>query len=173
MFVYVPATFPWTRTENVQVVVAPPGRAPPLKLIVFSPALAVTIPVIVPVEHEKAGTLGGLGLAITRPSGNVSVKLTPVTAPAFVLPMVKVSVLYLADSAGGTDESEPMLAGEKLLASVGGVGRSQPKMVTSSSMTAAAGLLEAAPVWLILNVVVLVPVAVPAAVTSTPPSALL
>ena len=91
IFVYVPATFPWIRTENVQVVVAPPGRAPPLKPMVFEPALAVTIPVIVPVEHEKGETLGGL--AITRPSGNVSVKATPFKALAFVLPMVKVSVL--------------------------------------------------------------------------------
>ena len=64
---------------------------PALKLTAFEPAMAVTVPVIVPVEQVKADTLGGF--ATTRPSGRVSVKATPVRPLLLGLPTVKVSVL--------------------------------------------------------------------------------
>ena len=89
--IYVPGYSPCTRTENEHVVVAPAGREPSGKLMMLDPAVAVTVPVIVPELHVKPDTLGGL--AITSPSGNVSTKATPVRALALVLPIVNVSVV--------------------------------------------------------------------------------
>ena len=92
VFVYVPAAFPWTLTENVQEVAAVLVIEPAFKLIVLEPAAAVTVPVIVaPPVQAKPDTVGGL--ATTRPSGNVSVKATPVKLVVWGLPTVNVSVL--------------------------------------------------------------------------------
>ena len=64
---------------------------PLLKLTVLEPALAVSVPVIVPLEQVKPETVAGF--ATTRPSGKVSVKATPVRLLVLGLPTVKVSVL--------------------------------------------------------------------------------
>ena len=72
----VPAAMPVTFTANVQEELA--AIVPPLKLIVFVPAVAV----IVPVPHVPVRPFG---VEITRPAGNVSLKPTPVSAVVVLL----------------------------------------------------------------------------------------
>jgi hypothetical protein len=74
---------PFTFTENVQEVFAP--RAAPVKITTPVPAVAVIVPPL------QVPAINPLGVAITRPAGSVSLKLTPVRAIAFtaVLETVK------------------------------------------------------------------------------------
>ena len=98
-----PAAMPVTLTENVQEPLA--AIVPPLRLIVFVPAVAV----IVPAPHVPVRPFG---VETTSPAGSVSLKPTPVSATVvFGLVMVKLS------------EVEPfrgMLAAPKAFAIVGG-----------------------------------------------------
>ena len=98
-----PAEMPVTLTENVQEPLA--AIVPPLRLIVFVPAVAV----IVPAPHVPVRPFG---VETTSPAGSVSLKPTPVSATVvFGLVMVKLS------------EVEPfsgMLAAPKTFAIVGG-----------------------------------------------------
>src|SRR6476646_5881398 len=71
-----PAAVPVTLTENVQEALA--AIVPPLRLIVFVPAVAVIVPPPqVPVRP--------FGVETTRPAGNVSLKPTPVSATVVLL----------------------------------------------------------------------------------------
>ena len=99
----VPAAMPVTFTENVQLLLA--AIVPPLRLIVFVPAVAV----IVPAPHVPVCPFG---VEITRPAGSVSLKATPVSAVAFGLLMVKVRAVVPFSG---------MLAAPKTLVMLGGV----------------------------------------------------
>jgi hypothetical protein len=78
-----PAAVPVTLIENVQEPLA--AIVPPLRLIVFVPAVAV----IVPAPHVPVRPFG---VEITRPAGSVSLKATPVSAVVvFGFVMVKLS----------------------------------------------------------------------------------
>ena len=98
-----PAAMPVTFTEKVQEALA--AMVPPDKLMTPVPAVAVMVPA--PQEPVRP-----LGVEITRPAGNVSLKATPVSATvALGFVMVKLS------------EVEPfsgMLAAPNALAMVGG-----------------------------------------------------
>jgi hypothetical protein len=112
---------------------------PPEKEIVRG---AVVVNVPPQVEEEDDVTV--------NPSGKTSEKDKPlkdVVVLGFVTVNVKVLVLFCA-----------IEVGEKLLLSVGAVGRGHPVIVTLSIPKEASGLFEAAPIALILNVVVLAPV---------------
>ncbi len=138
---------PVTFTAKVQV--AFDESAAPLRLMVDEPATAEMVcPVTEPVEQVSVGV--PLGVAMTRPSGRASVKVTPVKALEFGFVTVNVRMLGL----GGMD------AGEKTFANVGGLGAGQPVMVTLSSNALAPGLFMPAPDVLTLKVVILEPVAV-------------
>jgi len=68
---FVPAAVPVTLTENVQEELA--AIVPAVKLMMFVPAVAVSVPAPqLPVTP--------LGVEITRPAGSVSVKATPLAA---------------------------------------------------------------------------------------------
>jgi hypothetical protein len=64
-----PAAIPVTFTKNVQDALG--ARLPPVRLIVFVPAVAVIVP-------PPQAPLRPLGVEITRPAGSVSTKPTPV-----------------------------------------------------------------------------------------------
>jgi hypothetical protein len=102
VLVCVPAAVPVTFTENVQELLA--AIVPPLRLIVFVPCVAVTVPA----PHVPVSPFG---VETTSPAGSVSLKATPVNGVAFGFVMVKLS------------EVEPfsgMLAAPKAFAIVGG-----------------------------------------------------
>jgi hypothetical protein len=78
-----PAAVPVTFTENVQLALA--AIVPPLRLIVFVPAVAV----IVPAPHVPVRPFG---VEMTNPAGSVSLKTTPVRATVVLgFVMVKLS----------------------------------------------------------------------------------
>jgi hypothetical protein len=78
-----PAAIPVTFTENVQLALA--AIVPPLRLIVFVPAVAV----IVPAPHVPVRPFG---VEMTNPAGSVSLKTTPVRATVVLgFVMVKLS----------------------------------------------------------------------------------
>jgi|SRR5580765_5405571 len=77
---FVPAAVPVTLTENVQEELA--AIVPAVKLMMFVPAVAVSVPAPqLPVTP--------LGVEITRPAGSVSVKATPLAATVLLFWMVK------------------------------------------------------------------------------------
>jgi hypothetical protein len=123
-FVYCPATLPNTLTEIVQFALA--ESVPPLTLIERVPDTAVVVaPVNVPAVQEVASPLG---VAITKPTGRVSVKPTPVKADP--LGLVKANRRVLVP---------PCAIGEvrKLFERVGTTGRGHPLMVILSRRTEA------------------------------------
>jgi hypothetical protein len=98
-----PAEMPVTLTENVQLALA--AIVPPLRLIVFVPAVAVIVPAPqVPVRP--------FGVETTSPAGNVSLKATPVSATV-VLGFVMVKLSEVVPFSG-------ILAAPKAFAMVGG-----------------------------------------------------
>ncbi len=130
MLWYSPGTVPVTFTENVQMTFAAVpvvASVAPLRLMVVEPATAVMVcPVMLPLA-EQLGVIkppgpAPLGVAMTRPSGRASVKLTLVKALEFGFVTVNVRVLGLV----GMDD------GEKLFESLGGLGGGQPVIVMSS-----------------------------------------
>ena len=127
-------------TLIVQVPLA--AIVPPEREIVLGEVL-VSVPVVQAVEVPDV---------TVNPEGKTSVNETPVKAVVVLgLASVNVSVLVLP---------VPMEVGEKLFERFGTVGRGQPVMVMLSRPTEALGLLDAAPIALILKVVVPVPVVV-------------
>jgi hypothetical protein len=98
-----PAAVPVTLTENVQEPLA--AIVPPLRLIVFVPAVAVIVPAPqVPVRP--------FGVETTRPAGSVSLNATPVSATV-VLGFVMVKLKLVEPFSG-------MLAAPNALVIVGG-----------------------------------------------------
>jgi len=90
--VYCPAILPVTLTVKEHEAFA--ERVAPLILMDVPPAVAVMVwPDIVPAVH--VGPDKPFGVAIIRPVGRVSEKLTPVKALALGLVKVNVSVLLL------------------------------------------------------------------------------
>ena len=138
-FEYAPAVAPVTVTLMVQVPLA--AMVPPESEMVRG-EVVVNVPVVQAVAEPEA---------TVKPAGSTSENETPVKAEVLGLVSVKVNVLVLP---------VPMLVGEKLLERFGTVGRGQPVMVMLSRPTEAFGLLDAAPIALILKVVVLLPVVV-------------
>ena len=99
---FTPAIVPFTLTEMTHELLV--VSVPFVRLIVFDPAVAVTVPPQAPL------TLGGV--ATTSPPGSVSVKLIPVSVgPVFGLLMVKVRVLVLPSA---------MVVGSNVLPITGG-----------------------------------------------------
>jgi len=84
VFSFVPSVVPTTFTEMVQVVPEGAFTVPPVKPMLFDPAVALAVP---PQVLTKP-----LGVATTTPAGMVSVKVRPVTAAPPLFLIVKVSV---------------------------------------------------------------------------------
>ncbi len=76
VLVFVPTVVPVTFSEKLQTVVGP--SAPPVRVIAFDPAVAVTVPPQLLVRL--------LGVATTRPAGKLSISPTPVR-PGVGLPV--------------------------------------------------------------------------------------
>lgn len=127
---------PVTPTVIVQASLA--AIAAPLRLIVEVPAVAVIGAVPKPQVVPRP-----LGVAISRPPGRTSEKLTPVKALALGFVMLKVSGVVPPCTMGVVVND---------FASVGGSGRGQPRITTSSRTIVAAALLP--PSEEILKVVV-------------------
>ena len=82
VLVLTPTAVPVTLTVKMQL--APGASVPALKLILFVPAVAVTLPV--------PQGMNPLGVEITSPAGSVSVKARPVKVTALPAGLVSVKV---------------------------------------------------------------------------------
>jgi len=125
VLVKTPAAVPVTSTEKVQE--TPGARLAPLSSMVLEPGTAV----MVPPPHPPVSPFG---VATTRPTGRMSVKLKPVNVVELPVGLVTVKVSAL----------EPPWQIDsywKVLVSVGRRGRGQPVMVTLSSSIEEVALL--------------------------------